>query len=220
MAAFAGFDVSGFPGVATMAKLKANTNLVWCGFYLGPAPSHPDDGWMKHRAEISNQGWGIVPIYVGQQVIGKGSKHPSAEQGTKDALNAVDLLAKAGFAPDTCIYLDLENGKPFLPEQAAYVGTWVDGIAAKGFKPGIYCSHDIAAAVHAVRPAARIWAFKVPTTDPHDAPGPPFHTPAPSSSGFTDAQIIQFDQKCTITVPNVGKFVVDLDSALSANPGT
>ncbi len=23
-----------------MAWLRANTNLVWCGYYLGPAPSH------------------------------------------------------------------------------------------------------------------------------------------------------------------------------------
>jgi hypothetical protein len=219
MAAFAGFDRSGFPSASKMAKLKANTNLVWCGFYLGPAPSHPDDGRMQQRATLVGQGWGIAPLYVGQQVIGKGSKNPSAAQGTTDAQDAVTLLGKAGFSGGTCVYLDLENGKPLPDKLADYVGTWVDGVAAKGFKPGVYCSHTIAAVVHNLRPAARIWAFNVPTTKPHAAAGPPFGTPAPSTSGFARAHIIQFDQRCTITVPGIGKLGVDLDSALTQDPG-
>ena len=39
MTAFAGFDRSDYPGKAAMDWLKANTNLKWTGFYLGPARS-------------------------------------------------------------------------------------------------------------------------------------------------------------------------------------
>jgi len=49
MAGHPGFDVSAFPGVSKMAKLKQNTNLEWCGFYLAPAPSHANTGWMGQR---------------------------------------------------------------------------------------------------------------------------------------------------------------------------
>lgn len=221
MAAFAGFDRSSFPGATKMAKLKANTNLVFCGFYLAPAPSHGDIGWMGQRAALVALGFGIAPIYVGQQVIGPGSKKPSAAQGTTDGKNAVALLKKAGFPTGTFVYLDLENGAPLPQNLADYVGSWCDAVTAApgGFKPAVYCSHAIAAAVHNLRPTARIWAFKVPTTASHPAAGPPFPTPNPSGSGFPGAQMFQFDQNCTITVPGVGKLVVDLDSALTANPG-
>jgi hypothetical protein len=77
----------------------------------------------------------------------------------------------------------------------------------------------IANDVHKLRPSARIWAFKVPTTAPHSSGGPPFPNPNPSGSGFATAHIFQFDQQGTITVPGVGKLVVDLDSALTADPG-
>ena len=85
MTGFAGFDASGFPGLSEMEWLKANTNLAWCGFYLALAPSHPDAGWMPHRAELAAQGWGFAPVFVGQQVTGPGSRHTTAGQGIIDA---------------------------------------------------------------------------------------------------------------------------------------
>jgi hypothetical protein len=35
--------------------LKNNTNLVWCGYYLGPTP-------MTNRAKLVANGWGISPF--------------------------------------------------------------------------------------------------------------------------------------------------------------
>ena len=63
--AHAGFDISGFPGTSKMATIKSTTNFEWCGFYLGPAPSHKNKGWMAHRADLVGQGWGLAPLYVG-----------------------------------------------------------------------------------------------------------------------------------------------------------
>lgn len=220
MAGQPGFDISAFPGASKMALIKQNTNLVWCAFYLAPSPSHNDDGWMDQRAALVGQGWAVVPIYVGQQVIPPGSQHPSAAQGTTDGQETISLLGDAGFPGGTCVYLDLENGPPLPQKLSDYVGAWVDAVAAGGFKPGVYCSHTFAAQVHTLRPAARIWAFKVTTNDPHPVAGPPFPTPDPSGSGFPSADIFQFQQNCQITVPGVGTLTVDLDSALTANPGT
>jgi len=64
MAGLAGFDTAFYPGDSQMAWLKANTNLVWCGYYLAPAPSHRDTSWMGTRATLLAQGWGIAPVYL------------------------------------------------------------------------------------------------------------------------------------------------------------
>jgi hypothetical protein len=217
--AHAGFDASGFPGTAKMATIKSTTNFEWCGFYLGKAPSHPDKGWMPHRAELVGQGWGLAPLYVGQQTIGPGSHVVTKAQGTIDGNDAVELLEDAGFPPNTFVFLDLENGTPFPTNQKEYVAAWAKAIADQGtFKPGVYCSHLLANDVHSLVPSARLWVFKVPTTDPHHIPGPPFPSPAPSGSGFAAAHIWQLDQRGQATLAG-GSMSIDLDSALTADPG-
>jgi len=217
--AHAGFDTSGFPGTGKMATIKSTTNFEWCGFYLAPAPSHPDAGWMPHRADLVAQGWGLAPLYVGQQMTGPGSHIVTKAQGTIDGNNAVHLLQSAGFPPGTFVYLDLENGMPFPSNQQDYVAAWVKAIEDDGtFKPGVYCSHTLADQVHHLVASARLWVFKVPTTAKHPIPGPPFPSPNPSGSGFAGAHIFQLDQNGTTTLAGT-PLVIDLDSALTADPG-
>ena len=85
MPGYAGMDRCDYPGSKPMSWLKKNTNLVWSGFYLGKSPSHCGTSWMKARAELVEQGWGLAPIYVGQQVTGPGSRTVTAEQGAMTA---------------------------------------------------------------------------------------------------------------------------------------
>ena len=58
MAGHAGFDRSEYPKDGVMDWLKANTNLVWCGYYLGPTPSHSGTSWMgkRKRKSFSSEG--------------------------------------------------------------------------------------------------------------------------------------------------------------------
>jgi glycoside hydrolase-like protein len=219
MAGFAGLDVSAYPGDAKMAWLKSNTNLVWCGFYLANAPSHHDKSWMSRRGTLLAQGWGIAPIYVGQQVTGPGSKKPSAAQGTLDGDDAANLMKAAGFPAGTCVYLDLENGPPLPPKLSAYIGAWVDQVEANKFLAGVYCSHALGAKIHLLRPSARISVFKVSTTKRHPVPGHNYPDPHPGASGYDGAFIWQLGQNCQIDV-NGSPLIVDLDSAVSANPGS
>ncbi len=218
MAGVPGFDSSGFPGLDITGWLKANTNLRWCGFYLGPAPSHPGKDWMAHRAELEKQEWGFAPLYVGQQITGKGSKLSSAPQGKIDGKDAVSLMKTAGFTAGTFAYLDLENGPPLMPVQRDYVAAWVDAVAANGFGPGVYCSHRIAQEVHTLRPSARVWAFKVTTTGAHAVPGNNFPDSHPSGSGFTGSFIWQLAQNAVIDAKSPQKLKVDLDTALTPDP--
>ncbi len=219
MAGHTGFDRADYPGDTVMAWLKANTNLVWCGYYLAPTPSHPGTSWMKTRSKLAAAKWGIAPLYVGEQVIPPGSQNPSAAKGTKDGADAAALMQAEGFAEGTCVYLDLEDGS-LPPPLAAYTAAWIAAVKATDFRPGVYCSHRIADAVSKLDADALIWAFKVPTTDAHATAGPPFRTDDPSGSGFAAAVAWQLDQNATITVPPApgGKLTVDLDSANSPDP--
>ena len=90
--AFAGFDRSGFPGEAVMQKLRNTTNMRFCGYYLAPAPSHSDTSWMGELGFLQDLGFGILPIYVGEQVEGQGSRHPSSAKGTVDGNDAVQMM--------------------------------------------------------------------------------------------------------------------------------
>jgi hypothetical protein len=124
MSAFAGLDTYAYPGDATMRWLLANTNLVWTGYYLAPSPSHGDATWMGTRAKLQKAGWGIAPIYVGQQIIRPGSLNPSTATGAVDGKQAASLLAYEGFIPGSCVYLDLENGPPIPQPLRDYAAAW------------------------------------------------------------------------------------------------
>ncbi len=215
MTPFAGFDASGFPGLPTMLWLRQATNLRWCGFYL-KAPSHHDGAWMTQRGSLAAMGWGLAPIYVGQQVTGPGSHLVTVEQGRIDGIDAATMMRQAAFPPGSFVFLDLENGPPFSAAQQGYVGAWVDTVKAGGFSPGVYCSYLFAAQVHALRPEARIWVFRVPSTKQHTVPGTSFPTPDPTGP-YAGAQMWQRDMACQISIPG-GLLLVDLDTSVTADP--
>jgi len=225
MPAFAGFDTSIYPGDAIMSWLKANTNLVWCGYYLAPAPSHSkDSSWMGTRARLSAAGWGIAPLYVGEQPANanvSGSFHLSPGKGAIDGRQTVTLMTGEGFPPGSCVYLDLENGAPLRDQQGPYLVNWCTEVQNGGYTPGIYCSHGLAQAVRALQPDCRIWAFKVPLHTPPIPPvPPPFPEKDPSGSGFPDAIAWQLDQNRVIKVlASQTSLTVDLDSANTNDPG-
>jgi hypothetical protein len=217
--AFAGFDRSDYPGDTIMTTLRQNTNLRWCGYYLAPAPSHPGTTWMGTRDFLVGLGWGIAPLYVGEQVVPPGSQHPSAATGTTDGNDAVGLMSDEGFDAGSFVYLDLENGPPLPPQLRDYVNSWCAAVAAGGFRPGIYGSHLLAAELQALQPAARIWAVRVSTTQPHTVPGPNYPEDEPSNSGFAGAFMMQLHQNCQTGVAGVAKpLTVDLDTCVSGNP--
>jgi hypothetical protein len=220
MTAFAGFDSSAYPGDVIMKWLRANTNLVWCGYYFGKTPSHTGTGWMGKRAVLQGLNWGIAPLYVGQELIGPGSHHTTGIQGASDGKDAANFMTSEGFAPGSVVYLDLENGLPFPDAQKNYVKNWCSTVQQVGLAPGVYCSHTFAAQVGTLVPTALVWAFKVPTTDPNRVPGPHYPDPSPVGSGYTGAFIWQLGQHCLIDVPGApgGSLEVDLDSASTPNP--
>lgn len=217
MDAFAGMDCSAFPGMAIMKSLRHRTNLRLTGFYLGPAPEHPETDWMGQRSALVADGWGLVPIYVGQQV-GVGTF--SAPQGTVDGQQAASLMAKAGFPPHQVVFLDLENGPPLSEAERGYVLAWAVALRAEFYQPGVYCSHLLAPEIVALVPGVRIWAWRVRTTAEHDVPGTIFSTASPALSGFPAAEIWQHDQNARIETGLAASpsLLVDLSTSRTPNP--
>jgi hypothetical protein len=219
MPGFAGFDRSDYPGDLIVDWLQDNTNLVWCGYYLAPAPSHPSTSWMTNRVRLVGNGWGTAPLYVGQQITGPGSLNPSVQSGITDGNAAAGLMQAEGFPAGSFVYLDIENGPPLTSAQQDYVGNWCDTIKARGYGAGIYCSHLLALPIHSLRSGCRIWTFNVATTQSHPVPNP-FPDPNPSGCGYIGAYAWQLGQDCMINVPpaNLQTLDVDLSSAIVADP--
>jgi hypothetical protein len=66
-----GFDTFAYPGDDAMrAWQTADKPYRWVGYYLS-APCHNDDSWEGKRDTLSDMGWGMAVIYVGQQTWGK-----------------------------------------------------------------------------------------------------------------------------------------------------
>ena len=200
-----GFDTSAYPGDRTMLVLKQYFDF--CAFYLGPAPSHQDAGWMGKLPSLRSMKYKLLPIFVGQQVTGPGSKAPSASQGVIDAKRATWLMLGAGFNHGSPVYLDMENGPPYPATEAAYVSAWVDEVRALGFTPGVYCSHLLSAKLPK---NVLIWDFKVPTTD-RTFMTLPQNTPPEIPPGLSARQYLQ-----NVVLRGTG-ILVDMDSAPDAS---
>lgn len=66
-----GFDTFAYPGDGAMqAWSTAEKPYKWVGYYLS-APCHQDDSWEGKRQTLTDMGWGMAVIYVGQQTWGR-----------------------------------------------------------------------------------------------------------------------------------------------------
>jgi hypothetical protein len=102
------------------------------------------------------------------------------------------------------IFLDQEQGGRMLPEQKAYIYTWVDAVIATGFRAGIYCSgiaskddNNIVTADDIRQNAGgrqiAYWAINDVCPPSPGCAFPP-RPPSPAQSGVTFAEVWQFAQ--------------------------
>ena len=68
---YLGFDTGTYPGdKAMLAWRTGGAPYEWTGYYL-PSPCHPDEGWSGKREALTQMGYGLAVIYVGQQTWGR-----------------------------------------------------------------------------------------------------------------------------------------------------
>jgi Domain of unknown function (DUF1906) len=218
MTIFLGFDRSGYPGDATMQLLRTAGNVDFTGFYLAPAPSHSDTGWMTKRAFLLGLGFGFAPVYVGQQQSPPGSLNLTAAQGQIDGHNATQLAQHAGFPASSVLYLDVETGPPVHQPFLDYYKAWVQSVLDNGFKPGVYCSHHLAASFIGADNRSIAWVFQLPSVGGNFTA--PLPQPDPSHSTFAAAKVLQYAQNAKLTLGGQVITPVDLNTALVADPST
>jgi hypothetical protein len=213
--AYWGMDVYAYPGDTTMKAWKNNSDLKWTGFYLAPTLNHSDTSFMSQRSSLVNQGWNIVPIYVGHQAP---STYFTKAKGTADAHAAEQLAKNAGFPSGTCIYLDVEKGGTLESDQITYIKAFITELSANTmYDPGVYCSYttadQIQSAISSIYAKYWVWHLKkwtgTPVTD---------KAPSPSTSGTSYAESWQLIQNTSKTIGGHKIDPVDFSSSSSANP--
>lgn len=235
MTGFPGIDRGQFPGLTTMQNLigalpvLSATNLVWTGYYLTPAPSQGRKlGWMGNRAALVSLGWGLAPIYVGQQdpAAGLGNSNIlTAAQGAIDSQDAVNLASGEGFPSGSVIYQDVELGGP-LNNQAYldYLNAWIQGVFNLGFTAGVYCNaaSHVTDQMRALDSRVILWGINLSSFSCSQNSTNPFPNPAPGGCGFSDASLWQLLQGCNLKDANGNTLLsnLDLDVAITADPSS
>jgi Domain of unknown function (DUF1906) len=174
MATFNGVDCDHYPGDQTMLLLRQHGQFHASGFYLAHRPNSQDNTWISRRQALASGGWGLIPTYAGYQKWEKNPDPFSVQAAQDHAGEAVHLMQAAGFASSSIAYLDLESGDTPDGAYADYVSAWIQGVAAGGFTPALYCSHLILPWAFTKTPI--VWSFHIPentegvTYDPDNLP--------------------------------------------------
>lgn len=165
-----GFDTHTYPGDKTMIAWKTarNAPYSWVGYYL-VAPCHRDDSWSGKRQTLTDMGWGLAAVYVGQQTWGRNPKpltparlaqltksksscnadFLTAERGAADGRDAIARTTAEGFAPRSVVFLDIERMEKMPQAMRDYHRAWARTLLQDGrYLPGVYVHAHNAQAVH------------------------------------------------------------------------
>jgi hypothetical protein len=242
---YLGFDRNIYPGDANLKALRQT--FSYAGYWLNNPPSEKTNTWIGHRAAVDAAGFGFLVLFNGRLYAELKSTANAARLGNTDAQTAAAAARREGFPAHAIIFLDQEQGGRTLPEQKAYIYSWVDGVTAAGFRAGIYCSGipnpDDGNVVTAddIRKSAgnRLIVYWAINDACPPSPGCAFsaHPPSPAQSGVGFAEVWQFAQsprrkdvaaRCTKYNPDGNcyppgisagqRLNVDLDTATSADP--
>ncbi|HTZ72456.1 MAG TPA: glycoside hydrolase domain-containing protein [Candidatus Aquilonibacter sp.] len=121
-----------------MAKLAPE--FAFTGYWLNGPPGETATNWTGKRAVIQSDGFGFVILFNGRLDKQLKSVARATILGEGDADSAVSAALREGFPKGAIIFLDQEEGGRLLPEQNAYLFSWVDELTSEGFRPGVYCS--------------------------------------------------------------------------------
>jgi hypothetical protein len=135
---YLGFDRNDYPGDASLEALRQTFSFA--GYWLNNPPGEKTNTWAGKRKAIESAGFGFLVLFNGRLDAELKNIAHAKLLGKSDGREAIIAARHQGFPQGTLIFLDQEQGGRMLPEQKAYIYTWVDTITAAGFHAGIYCS--------------------------------------------------------------------------------
>lgn len=135
---YLGFDRNQYPGDANLETLRQTFSFA--GYWLNNPPGEKTNTWAGKRRTIESAGFGFLVLFNGRLDAELKSVSHAKLLGKSDGREAIITARHQGLPQGTVIFLDQEQGGRMLPEQKAYIYTFVDTITAAGFHAGIYCS--------------------------------------------------------------------------------
>ncbi len=201
---YLGFDRNEYPGDENLPPLRQT--FSYAGFWLNHPPGEKANTWAGKRQTLQSAGFGFFILFNGRLDAELKTVSNGTRLGKSDAQAAIASARREGFPAGAIIFLDQEEGGRMLPEQKAYIYAWVDGIAAAGFRAGIYCSGIAAKEERGVSvvtaedirqsAAGRKIAYWIANDACPPSPGCAFPKPPPSpaESGIAFAEGWQFAQ--------------------------
>lgn len=137
-----GFDRNHYPGDAALPVLKQH--FAFTGYWLNNPPGESTNDWQGKREILRKNNFGFLILFNGRldAEILRANRHKisPATLGKRDAAAAVLAAQREHFPDGSILFLDQEEGGRMLPEQAAYLLSWTEAVAASAYKPGIYLS--------------------------------------------------------------------------------
>ena len=203
-ASYLGFDRNDYPGDDNLKALRQT--FSYAGYWLNNPPGEKRNTWPGKRRKLESAGFGFLVLFNGRLYAELKNVSRAKALGRSDAKVAAAAARREGFPAQTVIFLDQEQGGRLLPEQKAYLYTWVDGVAAAGFRAGVYCSGIPAKEERGVsiitaedirqNAAGRKIVYWVTNDACPPSPGCAFPAkpPEPSASGIDFAEVWQFAQ--------------------------
>jgi len=201
---YLGMDRNDYPGDTNMAAL--HKTFAFTGYWLSNPPGANRNTWQGKRKLLQMMGYGFLLLFNGREYQKLKASGNAARLGANDGARAVATATHEGFPKNAIIFLDQEQGGRMLPEQRAYIHTWVDGVVKGGYRAGVYCSgiafHESSTVsvvtANDIREHAggREIYFFVSGDQCGPSPGCVFLKPAPkpSESGVSFADVWQFTQ--------------------------
>jgi glycoside hydrolase-like protein len=203
-AAYLGFDRNEYPGDASLPILRKS--FAFSGYWLGPPPGEKTNSWRGKRELLRSQGFGFLLLYDGRQSREIKNFSSARQKGSTDARNAAISAKSEGFARNTLIFLDIEEGGRLSANYHSYLRAWAEALTQAGFRPGVYCSGipvDEGGGVSittaddirdSLKPSEIVfWVFN-DACPPSPGCATPHNPPKPTASGIAYAGIWQFAQ--------------------------
>jgi hypothetical protein len=201
---YLGFDRNEYPGDENLQSLRQT--FSYAGFWLNHPPGEKTNTWAGKRQTLQSAGFGFLILFNGRLNAELKTVSNAARLGKSDAQAASASANREGFPAGAIIFLDQEEGGRMLPEQKAYIYAWIDGVAAAGFRAGVYCSGIAAKEERGVsvvtaedirqNAAGRKIAYWIANDACPPSPGCAFPKPPlrPAESGIAFAEGWQFAQ--------------------------
>lgn len=136
--AYLGFDLNIFPGHAALPILRKT--FAFGGYWLSPPLGEKNNTWIGKRELMRAQGFGFLLLYLGRESSELKAKANAVEKGILDARNAASAAKSEGFASQSVIFLDIEEGGRFPSTYHSYLRAWATELARAGYRAGAYCS--------------------------------------------------------------------------------